>query len=247
MTNTTLPLSGSPAGARPSGVPGAPAGPVPLVCIGGGEHARVVIEAALSRPDLFTLLGFIDSKPCAPTLQRFGVPRLGNDEHGLRLLAEVTPPDFVLGVGAVGGSGAREEVLKRFFEAKARFRAVVHARAYVATSATVDDGVFVAAGAIVNTGAHLGIHVVVNTGAIIEHDVSLGAFSQVGPGAVLGGGVVLEPYAYVGLGARVRDHVRIGERAVVGMGAVVTRSVPTGQVVVGVPAAPKAAHLKARP
>jgi acetyltransferase EpsM len=210
-----------------------------LVCIGGGEHARVVLEAALSRTDLFDVIGFLDAKPCAPTLQRFGVPRLGNDEHGLALLAQAAPPGFVLGVGAVGGSGPREGVLQRYFEANARFLAVVHARAYVAASATVSEGVFVAAGAIVNTGAHLGIHAVVNTGAIIEHDVSLGAFSQVGPGAVLGGGVVLEEHAYIGLGARIRDHVRIGRGAVVGMGAVVTRSVSPGEVVVGLPAAPR--------
>lgn len=231
-------LSAAPISAAPP-----PNEPVPLVCIGGGEHARVVIEAALSRPDRFHVLGFIDSKPCAPTLQRFNVPRLGNDEYGLRLLADASPPGFVLGVGAVGGSGAREDILQRYFEAAARFHAVVHARAYVSASALVDDGVFVAAGAVVNTGAHLGIHAVVNTGAIIEHDVSLGPFSQVGPGAVLGGGVVLESHAYVGLGAKIRDHVRIGRGAVVGMGAVVTRSVPAGQVVVGVPAAPR----KARP
>lgn len=221
--------------------------PLPLVCIGGGEHARVVIEAALSRPDRFTVLGFLDGKPCAPTLQRFGVPRLGNEEHGLRLLAEAAPPGFVLGVGAIGGSGPREDVLRRYFEANARFHAVVHARAYVAPSAQVDEGVFVAAGVIVNTGAHLGMHAVVNMGALIGHDVSLGPFSQVGPGAVLGGGVVLESHAYVGLGAKIRDHVRIGEGAVVGMGAVVTRSVAAGQVVVGVPAGPKPAPRKPRP
>jgi acetyltransferase EpsM len=217
----------------------APKTPWPLVCIGGGEHARVVLEAALSRPEWFAVLGFVDDKPCAPTLQRLGVPRLGNDERGLALLAEIPELRLVLGIGAVGGSGAREAILRRYFDAQARFAAVVHARAYVAPSATLEDGVFVAAGAVVNTSAYLGIHAVVNTGAIVEHDVSLGAFSQVGPGAVLGGGVVLDDHAYVGLGARVRDHVRVGRGAVVGMGAVVTRSVAPGQVVVGVPAVPR--------
>jgi acetyltransferase EpsM len=216
-----------------------PQTPWPLICIGGGEHARVVLEAALSRPELFGVLGFVDDKPCAPTLQRLGVPRLGNDERGLALLGEIPELRLVLGIGAVGGSGPREAILRRYFDANARFAAVVHARAYVAPTATVEDGVFVAAGAVVNTSAYLGIHAVVNTGAIIEHDVSLGAFSQVGPGAVLGGGAILEDHAYVGLGARVRDHVRVGRAAVVGMGAVVTRSVAPGQVVVGVPAVPR--------
>lgn len=218
---------------------GPPPAPWPLICIGGGEHARVVLEAALSRPDWFRVLGFVDDKPCAPTLQRLGVPRLGNDERGIALLGEAPEVRFVLGIGAVGGSGPREAILRRYFEANATFAPVVHARAYVAPSATVEEGVFVAAGAVVNTSAYLGIHAVVNTGAIVEHDVSLGAFSQVGPGAVLGGGVILEDHAYIGLGARVRDHVRVGRAAVVGMGAVVTRSVSPEQVVVGVPAVPR--------
>ena len=214
------------------------AGPTDLVCIGGGEHARVVMEAALSCPARWRLLGFVDDKPCAATLNRLGVPRLGNDEKGLSLLSAISDVAFVLGIGAVGGTGIREEALQRYVEASARFAAVVHARAWVSPSAVLDEGVFVAAGAVVNTGAHLGIHAVVNTGAIVEHDASLGAFSQVGPGAVVGGGVVLEDYAYVGLGARVRDHLRVGRGALVGMGAVVTRSVLPAEVVVGVPAAP---------
>ena len=48
--------------------------------------------------------------------------------------------------------------------------------------------------------------------------------------------VVVERRASIGSGALVLGGVRIGEGALVGAGAVVTRDVPSGAVVVGVPA-----------
>jgi acetyltransferase EpsM len=206
-----------------------------LVVIGGGEHARVLIEAARSRPDLWDLRGFIDVQPNPETESRLGVPRLGSDDAG-RALAAAGGIEFVLGLAGLGSRDARSAVVKAYDEAGARWATVIHASAWVSPTAHLGEGVFVSAGAILNSGARVERHAVINTGAIIEHDVVVEECAQVSPAAAIGGGTRIGRQAYVGLGARVRDHLQIGERATVGMGAVVVASVPADVVVVGNPA-----------
>lgn len=204
----------------------------PLVVVGGGEHARVVVEAARSRPDEWEVVGYVDRAPTSiPDL-----PWLGDDD------AFVSAGGWrgallVLGVGW-SGTVARDEIVRRYDAVGAAWTAVVHAWARVSPRALVAEGAVVLAGAIVNGGAALGAHCVVNTGAVIEHDVRLGRHVHAAPGAVLGGGVEVGDHAHLGLGCRIRDHVRIGERAVVGMGATVVRPVAAGVTVVGTPARP---------
>jgi len=212
-------------------------GPTPLVIIGGGEHARVVLDAARSRPDLWTPAGYADSGPIAETERRGAVPYLGDDAaaapEALRLGACV-----VLGFAALGSARKRRELVAYWTAARVPFGIVVHARAWVSPEAVLEPGVVVLAGALVVTGAHVGAHAVLNTAAVIEHDVRIGAFTHVAPGAILGGGAEVGDDCHVGLGARVRDHVRVGQSATIAMGAVVVGPVETGAVVAGVPARP---------
>jgi acetyltransferase EpsM len=208
--------------------------PAPLIVIGGGEHARVVMDAARSRPQSWQLVGFCDPADCAETARRFGVPWLGDDEAApARAPADAR---FVIGVGAVGPSEHRGVIAERFAARGVRWATLVHRAATIADTVTCGEGMVVLAGAVVNTGAVIGEHAVINTGAIVEHDVLVGAFAQLAPGSVVGGGVSIGEAAFIGLGSRVRDHVKIGTRAWVGMGAVVVRSVADGERVLGVPA-----------
>jgi acetyltransferase EpsM len=205
-----------------------------LVLIGGGEHARVVIDAA--RAGGVTVVGFVDPAPCDETVQRLEVSRLGNDGDAAVWAGRA---QFILGVGTVGISPLRREIVDRLDGSIGlRWASVVHPRAIVSPSAELGLGSLVMPGAVIGPGARVGAHVVINTGAIVEHDCHLGDFAQLGPGAVLGGGVRVGTGAYVGLGSRVRDHVVIGAHALVGMGAVVVAEVAAGACVVGIPARP---------
>lgn len=209
-----------------------------LVIVGGGEHARVVADAARSRPDLWRVLGYAAPAPAdgsgpEPLLGAW----LGTDEA---VLAEADPGrSFVLGCGALAPSPLRREVAERFEAAGVAWATVVHERAIVAGSAVLEPGAVVMAGAVVNPGARVGRHAVVNTGALVEHDVVLEEFVMAGPGAAIGGGARAGAGAFLGLGCRIRDHVAIGAGATVAMGAVVVNAVPAGAVVFGVPARAK--------
>lgn len=204
----------------------------PLVLVGGGEHARVVAEAALSTRDAFDLLGFVDPEECPETVQKLGLRRLGDDSA----LGSHRWARAVLGIGATGPGPAREEVVARLSSAVAGWAVVVHRAAWVSPSANIGVGTVIMAGAVVNTGARLGAHCVVNTGAIVEHDVIMEDFAFLGPGCVVGGGARVNTGAFIGIGASVRDHRLVGAGAQVGMGAVVVSDVPPHATVTGMPA-----------
>jgi acetyltransferase EpsM len=211
--------------------------PRDLIVVGGGGHARVVVDVARSRPELWNVVGFVDTRRVDETATLLGVPQLGDDADARSLVA-ARGVALVLGVGSVGVSDARASIVARYAPATPSWASPVHARAWVSPAATLGAGVVVSAGAIINAGARLGDHVVVNTGAIVEHDVQLGDFTQAAPGATIGGGAIIGERCYLGLGCRIRDHVRLGDRVAVGMGAVVVKSAPDACVLIGCPARP---------
>jgi acetyltransferase EpsM len=210
------------------------AGPVtarPLVIVGGGEHALVVLEAARSAPDRWTVVGFTDrSRRSRLAGSAPAVDDLGDDDALAARLPSWTgageferAPALILGIG--GGTRPGDRVAT-----------VVHAAATVSPSARLGPGTVVGAAAVVQAEAVAGRHVIVNTGAVVEHDVVLGDFTHVGPAAAIGGGTRIGARVFIGLGARIRDHVTIGDDATIGMGAVVLGDVAAGGRMVGVPA-----------
>lgn len=201
----------------------------PLIVVGGGEHARVVVETARSQGS-WVVVGFVDPRVSPGQEERLGASYLGGDD------ALDTRPDasLVLGVGALRVSPARARIVERL--GTRRWATLIHERAWVSPSAQVGAGAVIFAGAVVQAGAMIGAHAVVNSGAVVEHDVLLGDLVQVAPGAVIGGGARVGRGAFVGLGARVRDHVSVGDEAMVAMGAVVVGDVTSGASVMGVPA-----------
>ena len=203
-----------------------------IVVIGGGEHARVVIEAIRGASTSRELLGFVDPEPCEETARRLGVRRLGGEEA----LARQADVLGVLGFAALETRNRREEAVRRLGGLLQGWVTVVHPSAWVSDTATLGPGTVVMAGAVVQTGARIGAHCVINTGAIVEHDAVLGEHAHLAPGATLGGAVRVGSLAYIGLGAVVRDHTSVGAGATIGMGAVVVRDVPAGARVMGVPA-----------
>jgi sugar O-acyltransferase (sialic acid O-acetyltransferase NeuD family) len=209
----------------------------PLVVLGGGEHARVVIDAA-SSSDRWVVQGYAapQASPAALT-----APWLGDDAQLVARLADLPAderPWLVIGFGGDASTAglARRTATADAFPSDSRWATIIHATAWVSPGATIEPGAVILAQAVVNHGAHVGRHAIINSGAIVEHDVMVGAGSHIAPGAVIGGGARIGRTSFVGLGSRIRDRVEIGDGVVVGMGAVVVASVVGGAQVVGIPA-----------
>jgi FlaA1/EpsC-like NDP-sugar epimerase len=95
---------------------GGPDVTTPLVVIGGGEHARVVLEAALSSPEQWTVRGFLDPEACEKTVQLLGVRRIGGDDMIESLATQDSALRFIIGVGDTGSTRRRRQIVSRLSE-----------------------------------------------------------------------------------------------------------------------------------
>jgi sugar O-acyltransferase (sialic acid O-acetyltransferase NeuD family) len=205
-----------------------------LIIIGGGEHARVAMEAAILLPERWKLIGYIDVKDDKLTEKIFDISRLGDDSSLKNILAANPGCRFVCGIG---DNDMRRKIVLSFDELdKKNWATIVHPDAYLSPSAKVGPGSVIFSRAVVQTGAIVGMHCIINSGGIVEHDSSIGDFSHIAPAAVMGGTVKVGTGCLVGLGSRIRDHINIGDNVTIGSGSVVVTDIADGETAVGVPA-----------
>ncbi len=204
---------------------------IPLLLIGAGGHAKVVIEAFRAIGG-FDLVGLIDRRASAPPV--LGVPILGDESR----LAALREDGIAHGFVALGDNAQRARLGARLAALGFVQPAAIHPTAFVAPSARVAAGAIVMARAVLGTDSRAGCLVIVNTGAVVDHDGDLGEASHVGPGCALAGNVTLGTRALVGAGCAVRPGIRIGADAVVGAGSAVVKDVAPGATVAGTPARP---------
>lgn len=204
----------------------------PVIVIGSGGHAKVVIEAL--RQSGIPVLGRTDADPGKANATLSGVPFLGNDDA----LQDHDPAQVMLanGVGSTGNAAARITVFERCRERGFRFVRVIHPTAIIAGDVEVGEGTQIMAGAIIQPGCHIGNNVVINTGARVDHDCDIGDHVHVAPGAVLCGEVTVGARSHVGAGAVVIQGMTVGDGCLIAAGAAVTRPVANGARVAGVPA-----------
>ncbi len=203
----------------------------PLLLLGGGGHALVVVEAARSLG--LSLAGCLDDAD-SPVLSTgpIPVPRLGP----LHSFADFAPQNRL--ILTFGDVATRKAWLAHALLPEANFITICHPSSCVSITACISSGVFVGPLAIVNAQAAIGNHAIINSGAIVEHECDLAENVHIAPGAVLGGRVTVGSNTLIGIGARVNPGIKIGSGVVVGAGAVVIANVPDGQRVVGCPAKP---------
>jgi UDP-perosamine 4-acetyltransferase len=194
----------------------------PVVILGGGGHARGVIDAL--RCAGHTIAGVIDPKPEVAKSLPSGIAWLGADLSKTRA-ADV---QLAIGVGSLD-VGAKNPRPKLFQEAKAggfQILSFRHPSAIVAGDVTLGEGAQLMAGVILQPGIRTGVNCIVNTGASLDHDCRLGDHVHVAPGVVLSGTVEVGDGSHLGTGAIVIQNIKIGAEAMIAAGAVVTRDVP---------------------
>lgn len=203
----------------------------PLIVIGGGGHARVLMEALHRR--LAKVTGFTDPQPMDSGA--FLYPYLGDDMR----VNDYRPDDIRLvnGLGGTQDNAPRRLLFERWRQRGHQFASVVHPLAIVANHRVESgEGLQLLAGAVIGVGSRLGDNVLINTRAVVEHDCLVGDHVHVASGAVLCGGCRVENGVHIGAGATVIQGVNIGAGAVIAAGSVVTRDVESLTLVAGVPA-----------
>ena len=204
----------------------------PVFIIGGGGHAKVVVDTA--RVCGHEIVGIVDADPSMTGSTVGGIKIVGTDAA----IQEYGPGDIFLanGVGNVLNGNKRRAVYETFREKKYTFITLVHPSAIVSKGVALGEGAQIMAGAVVQPDTHIGENAIVNSRASVDHDCDIGADAHVAPGAVLCGGVRVGPGTHVGAGATVVENVNIGAAVLVAAGAVVTSDVADNAKVAGVPA-----------
>ncbi|WP_448030798.1 NeuD/PglB/VioB family sugar acetyltransferase [Bradyrhizobium liaoningense] len=198
-----------------------------VLCAGG--HARVVIEALLSRG--IRPAAVIDRDAARVGEAIGGVPIRGSDDNVMKTAVDTVELANGLGNRASrtnSGLSGRRALFGRFAAMGYKFPVIAHAAAVIASDVQLGDGAQVMAGAVIQPAARIGQNVLVNTRAVVEHDCVVGDHAHVAPGAVLCGGVSIGESVHIGAGAVVLVGVKVGAGAVVAAGAVVTRDVAAG-------------------
>lgn len=209
----------------------------PVIIIGGGGHAKVLIDALRLRS--VRILGIMDPALAKGT-RILDLPVLGDDAA-----VDAYGPDQVDLVNALGSIHVpvqRKAIFERFSGKGYRFAAVLHPSAVIASDVELGEGVQVMAGAVIQAGSRIGRNAIVNTRASVDHDCSIGEHVHVAPGVTLSGSVSIGDLVHVGTAAVVIQGTAIGRNSMIGAGALVLEAVPEDSTVLGSPAKPRTSH-----
>jgi len=204
----------------------------PLLIIGAGGHAKVLVEALLASSAV--IAGVVDADPAMAGQALLGVPVLGDDKF-----VQEFPPDeirLVNGLGSVGLPVRRKELFERFKTLGYSFAKVVHPSAVIASDVELGEGAQIMAGAVIQPGSRIGSNVIVNTRASVDHDCRIGEHVHLAPGVTLSGGVRIGDSSHIGTGATLIQGINTGARCLVAAGSVVIRDINENTTVYGVPA-----------
>jgi UDP-perosamine 4-acetyltransferase len=204
----------------------------PVIVIGAGGHAKVVIDTL--KQGGINIEGAVDADSDRHGQTILGVPILGDDE----IVFKYEKDSIVLinGVGSTNIADHRKNIYQRFLTAGYSFQRLIHPSAILGHEIDFSEGVHVMAGVVIQPGCTIGSNTIINTRASIDHDCSIGAHCHIAPGVVLGGGIKIGDGCHIGAGATIIQSIVIGSSVLVGAGATVLSNIADKNRVVGTPA-----------
>lgn len=204
-----------------------------LILLGGGGHARVLIDL-IRECNEYDIAGILD-----PEIEKgaevSGISVLGRDDMLLELFDRGIK-DVCIAVGSIKNNNKRSMLYDKIKQKGYSVPALIHPEAVVAKDLQVSEGVQIMAGAVIQIGSSIGENTIINTGAVVDHDNKVGRHVHISPGAVISGGCFIDDGAFIGAGATVIQGIRIGKNAIVAAGSVVIKDVMDNSMVMGLPA-----------
>ncbi|MFC2992184.1 acetyltransferase [Halomonas tibetensis] len=206
--------------------------PLPVILLGAGGHAKVVLDLlhALDRQ----VLGVCDPGLADQGISQWrGLSVLG-DDHAV---GQYAPADIELanGTGSLPGNTLRRRLHAKFTGLGYRFATLVHPSAILGSGVELGQGVQIMAGVIVQADTRIGDDVILNTGARIDHDCLIGDHVHVAPGVVMSGDVTLGNGCHIGAGVTLLQGIALGSEVVIGIGTTVLNNVMRGHQQTGQP------------
>ena len=202
----------------------------PVLVIGGGGHASVLVE--ILKENNTPILGLVCPEKISDKPVFSGIKHIKFDDHILDYPAREI--DLVNAIGVLPGELNRKKIFQKYLDIGYKFATVISKQAIVSNFCRFAEGVQIMPGAVVNSGVIVGENSIINTSATIEHDCIVGQHCHVAPGAVLCGSVKLGADTFVGANATLIQSIEIGERATIGAGSLVRRDVASDSKLYGI-------------
>lgn len=204
----------------------------PLILMGAGGHARVLLDILLGPANM--IIGITSPDPHAVGKHLFDRPIIGNDECILNYDPETIC--LVNGIGMMPGSNTRNQIYERFKNHGYTFTRVIHPSAVLASHVELFEGVQIMAGAVIQTGVVIHENCIINTRVALDHDSSIGKNVHLASGVTVAGAVSIGEGTFVGAGATIIQGIEIAAYCTIAAGAVVTQNLSEGATARGVPA-----------
>ncbi len=193
----------------------------PIIILGAGGHAKVVIEALLQSGR--KIIGLTDPVQTESS-EYFGVKFLGNDDAILHY--SINEVVLVNAVGAIPDSNVRCELNERMEEKGFQFTQVIHPSAVIASDVKIAQGAQIMAGVVIQPSVSIGRSCIVNTGVVVEHDCVIHDYCHLAPGVTLSGNVAIGNRTYIGTGTSVIQGISIGQDSIIAAGSIIHKNIP---------------------
>ncbi len=201
----------------------------PIVILGAGGHAKVVIDA-VEKQGVYKVVSLLDDNPNLLNREVYGY-RVIND------LVEAGKQGCTSYVIAIGDNKVRQKVREKMRETSFGLtQPIIHPSAQLARGVKIGDGTILMAGTIVNSDSTIADNVIVNTNVTIDHDCNIEHGVHIAPSSTLCGGVSIGSGTLIGAGSTIHPGVKVGPNVIVGAGSTVLADVPDNVTVFGTPA-----------
>lgn len=182
-----------------------------LIC-GAGTTAKIVLDTLRLLPE-YEIFGIVDYHYTGgKQLHIMGVPVIGPDsEEVLTFLFQNGITKACNSVASLNQLRAREAVYQKLKKVGFDMPPIVHPRAFVETSAHLEEGVFVHANAYIGSDTQIGHNSFINTSAIVSHDCKIGASVFCAPNATIAGIVTIGDCSLIGMCATLLSRTCIGQ------------------------------------
>ena len=198
----------------------------PLVLIGGGGHASVLVD--ILRQQHRRILAIVCPERISQRRIFSDLTHLKNDDDILRFSPNTV--NLINGIGMLPKSGLKRKLNEHYLSLGYSFETVISDDAQVSFFADIEQGAQIFAGSIIHAGTVIGAHSIINSGVIIEHDNTIGEYNHIAPNATLCGQVTTHNGVYIGANATVIHNVTLGKGSIIGAGAIVTKNISSEKI-----------------
>ena len=138
---------------------------IPVVGIGAGGHAKVVIDI-LCQAGIYDVVGLLDIDEKLFGQKILGVPVLGSDEY-LVDLKERGVKNFFVGIGGTYTLTPRKKIYEFAIGCELSPIHAIHLHATISPAVKMGQGVTIMANAVVNASANLGNNVIITLNGVL--------------------------------------------------------------------------------